>query len=109
MKSWVLGIEDYRPLLEQVEAIVRGLSSEYVIYAMPSHSLLACHGKQPGDPQKGAEIVVDLVRGEGSAKGKEFPRFLLLGRDCYEQVKEKLEKALLVIEEWKEATQSTDF
>lgn len=69
----------------------------------------AYHGKQPGDSQEGAEIIVDLVRGKGSAKGKEFLRFLLLGKDCYELVKEELEKAVLNIEEWKEVTQSTDF
>lgn len=70
---------------------------------------LAYNGKQPGDPLKGVEIVVDVVRGEASAVGKAFPTVLALGSDCYNVVKSESEATLLALEEWKDVTTSTDF
>lgn len=69
----------------------------------------AYNGKQPGDPLKGVEVMVDVVRGEGTAVGKPFPLALSLGSDCYAVVKTESEKALEQGELWKEVSQSTDF
>ncbi len=52
---------------------------------------------------------MDLVRGEGSAKGKQFPRIPALGSDCYNKIRDETEKTLQTLEEWKEVTKSTDF
>lgn len=65
--------------------------------------------KRPGDLKKAVEVMVDLVRGEGTAKGKAFPRELVLGGDCYDAVKDELQKSLRDMEEWKEVICSTDF
>ena len=70
---------------------------------------LAYNGKQPGDPLKGVDVVVDVVRGEASAVGKEFLPVLALGSDCYGVVKCESEATLLALEEWKDVTTSTDF
>ncbi|KAF5363706.1 hypothetical protein D9756_001124 [Leucocoprinus leucothites] len=90
--AWVPRIEDYRAMSEKADA-----------------ALQAYNGKQPGDPNKAVEIIVDLLRGEGLAKGREFPTSLALGTDCYNVVKEESERALKNLEEWKDVTQSTDF
>ncbi|KAH7903354.1 hypothetical protein BJ138DRAFT_160743 [Hygrophoropsis aurantiaca] len=72
-------------------------------------ALVAYNGKQPGDPNKGVEIMIDVVKGEGEEKGKAFPTVLALGSDCYNGVKEASEKTLSRLEEWKDLTISTDF
>ncbi|KAJ3744955.1 hypothetical protein DFH05DRAFT_1613462 [Lentinula detonsa] len=58
------------------------------------------HGNQPGDPVKAVELVVDVVRGEGKAKGKKFPRYLPLGSNAGQAIKEKTEIMKSVLEEW---------
>jgi len=65
-------------------------------------------GHQPGDPTKGAEAVVDIVKGEGIVSGKTLPISIALGTDCYETIKASSNAALLRLEEWKELTISTD-
>ncbi|RDB30241.1 hypothetical protein Hypma_007082 [Hypsizygus marmoreus] len=85
-------IVDYKPMTDKVNA-----------------ALEAYNGKQPGDPLKGVEVVVDVVRGEGVAAGKAFPTVLNLGTDCYDVVKSECEATLARLEDWKEVTTSTDF
>lgn len=48
--------EDYKPLCEAVFSSSR-----------------ATEGKQTGDPVKGVNRIIDIVKGEGFAAGKEFP------------------------------------
>ncbi|KAJ6555944.1 hypothetical protein B0H19DRAFT_1151607 [Mycena capillaripes] len=72
-------------------------------------ALLAYDGKQPGDPVKGVEMVIDIVRGEGLAAGKAFPTSVALGRDCYKVVKAEAEAVLARLEEWRPLSESTDF
>jgi hypothetical protein len=71
--------------------------------------MTAYNGKQPGDPQRAAEIIIDLVKGEGVGKGKTVPTVFTLGSDAYEFVKAATEKTLSRLEEWKDVTSSTDF
>lgn len=52
---------------------------------------------------------MDLVRGEGGAKGKPFPKELPLGGDCYDAVKNELQKVLQDMDEWKEIICITDY
>ena len=70
---------------------------------------LAYNGKQPGDPKKGVQVIIDVVHGEGAAAEKEFPTVVALGSDCYSVVKAVSEKTLARLEEWKEVSFSTDF
>lgn len=63
---------------------------------------------QSGDPKKGVAIVVDLVRKEGTAKGKTIPVRMPLGPDGYEVIKNKCDKTIRILEEWKDVISSTD-
>ena len=63
---------------------------------------------QPGDPVKLVEIILDLVRQEGIAEGREVPLRLPLGIDCYDDIKAKCEETLKVLREWEDVCRSTD-
>lgn len=65
-------------------------------------------GRQPGDVAKGVKVIVDLVRGEGVATGREVPFRIPLGSDCLETVKETCEETLRVLGGWEEVIRSTD-
>jgi len=62
------------------------------------------NGQQPGDAQKSASHVVGVVKGEGLAKDKKFLTTLVLGADIWELAKEKANKGLKVLEEWRQAS-----
>ena len=55
------------------------------------------------------ELRIDLVKGDGAAKGKAMPLKMPMGMDCYMVIKGKCVEMLKVLEEWKDAIQSTDF
>ncbi len=61
----------------------------------------AYNTNQPGDPKKGVQVMLDVVRGEGVAQGKEFPKSLLLGSDCFGSVQKQLDDYLKLQSEWK--------
>ncbi|KAK7692558.1 hypothetical protein QCA50_004188 [Cerrena zonata] len=65
--------------------------------------------KQPGDPKKGVNVMIDIIKGEGGATGREFPTVVALGSDCYEGVKAICNKTLENLEVWKDLSTSTDF
>ncbi|THU86770.1 NAD(P)-binding protein [Dendrothele bispora CBS 962.96] len=87
-------ISDYKEVTEEYERALQ----EY-------------NGKQPGDPIRGCQVILDLVRDEGIVKGKgaAVPTNLQLGSDTYNTVKPILEKHIKVMEDWKDVTLSTDF
>ncbi|KIW90300.1 uncharacterized protein Z519_08944 [Cladophialophora bantiana CBS 173.52] len=60
---------------------------------------------QPGDPAKGAKVIVDVLTG---ATGKEIPLRLALGADAYRIIRGKCEETIKGLDEWKEITSSTD-
>lgn len=64
---------------------------------------------QPGDPVKLVEIILDLVRKEGVAQGKQVPLRIPLGVDVFDDMKAKCEETLALLEDWKDVIQSTDF
>ncbi|KAJ3515673.1 hypothetical protein NLJ89_g1610 [Agrocybe chaxingu] len=72
-------------------------------------ALQAYNGKQPGDPLKGVAVIADVVKGEGGAAGKPFPRSLALGTDCYTGAKQSSLDAIERLEAWKEVSFSTDY
>ncbi|KAL0576111.1 hypothetical protein V5O48_005858 [Marasmius crinis-equi] len=88
----VARIPDYQELTEKSEA-----------------ALQAYNGKQPGDPKRGVEVILDLLHGQGLAKDKPFPTSIQFGSDCYNTAKDHCEAALANLEEWKEVSHSTDF
>lgn len=64
---------------------------------------LAADGKQPGDPEKAAEILIALSATE------QVPVHLYLGADAYNRVAAKLSDMQQELEQWKETTISADF
>jgi len=68
----------------------------------------AYNHSQPGDPKKGVNVMVDIIKGEGVAKDKEFTPVVLLGSDCYNGVRSILTKAIAKFDEWKDISISTD-
>ena len=64
---------------------------------------------QSGDPKKGVDIMIDLVKGEGAFKGKEVPERLPLGKDAVDIIRLKCEKTLKILNEWEGVSSSTDF
>jgi len=66
-------------------------------------SYLAANGKQPGDPAKASEILIELVESEKS------PLHLYLGKDAYNRASDKLKTLQVELEQWKETTISADF
>ncbi|ESK86994.1 short chain dehydrogenase [Moniliophthora roreri MCA 2997] len=66
-------------------------------------------GKQRGDPEKAVQLIVDVVKGEGSAAGRSWPLYLPLGADAVEAVKEKCERMMSVVDEWRDLTSNLDF
>lgn len=66
-------------------------------------------GTQQGDPARFAEVVVDLVKGQGFAEGKEVPTKLLMGSDVCTFRSAWLEKEKAVNEEWRALTGNTNF
>lgn len=66
------------------------------------------NGNQSGDPQKAVSIMIDVVKGEGVAKGKEMPERLPLGRDVLGKIRDKYTGYLEVCREWQGVITSTD-
>jgi len=66
-------------------------------------------GTEKGDPDKAMEVVVDVVRGEGVAKGRPWPGYLVLGEDAERDVRDKCNKVLGVLGEWKDVSCSVNF
>ena len=64
---------------------------------------------QPGNPVKLVEIVIDLVRKEGIADGKEVPLRMPLGVNVFDDVKAKCEETLGLLDEWRDVIRSADF
>lgn len=64
---------------------------------------LAADGKQPGDPEKAAEIFMELAQLE------QPPLHLYLGQDAYVRASAKLVSMAEEIETWKATTISADF
>ncbi|CAL1699731.1 unnamed protein product [Somion occarium] len=68
----------------------------------------AVNGNQPGDPELTVNAVIDIVKGEGLAKGKAFPTVVSLGGSGYDIVGGAC-TGLVGLETWKDLTSSVDF
>lgn len=62
----------------------------------------------PGDPAKAMRLLVEVVRGEGRAKGKNWPLYLPLGGLAEDAIKEKTKKILGVLDEWGDIIRDLD-
>jgi NAD(P)-dependent dehydrogenase (short-subunit alcohol dehydrogenase family) len=63
----------------------------------------AMAGKQIGDPDRGAQAILDLVRAD------EPPIHLLLGTDALRRAREKVDAIIEEMDRWEDVTRGTDF
>ncbi|KAF9230336.1 hypothetical protein BU15DRAFT_91135 [Melanogaster broomeanus] len=68
----------------------------------------AISGKQPGDPDKAMRAVVEVVCGEGRAKGREWPLYLVLGKDAQEDIGNKCARMIRHLGEWGNVIRNVD-
>ncbi|KIJ62302.1 hypothetical protein HYDPIDRAFT_176618 [Hydnomerulius pinastri MD-312] len=68
----------------------------------------AADGKQPGDPVKAMNAVVDVVRGEGVAAGREWPLYLVLGKDAERDIRNKCARMIRHLDEWGDVVRGVD-
>ena len=66
------------------------------------------NGTQVGDILKGVAFIVDAVKGEGWAEGKEVPFRLVLGTDGLKTVMVKAREVIALCEKWGDDFSSTD-
>ena len=52
---------------------------------------------------------MDVVRGEGLAKGRPWPGYLILGADAEVDVRTKCKKVLDVLDQWADVTRGVNF
>ena len=64
--------------------------------------------KQLGDAKKGGNAIIDIVTGEGLAAGLGFSPTVLLGSDCYRDVRGILAGSIERMDKWKKLSCSTD-
>ncbi|KKK23488.1 hypothetical protein P175DRAFT_0529381 [Aspergillus ochraceoroseus IBT 24754] len=82
------------------EAITRGVFDTFQNAA----------GKERGDARKGAARIVDIVRGENGAAGREWPRTAAvpLGQDAVDRIRTSCEETLRMLSEWEDVVTGTD-
>ncbi|KIM81166.1 hypothetical protein PILCRDRAFT_8866 [Piloderma croceum F 1598] len=66
-------------------------------------------GSQKGDPDKAMEVVVDVVRGEGKAKGRPWPLYLALGDDADANIRQRSMNLLKHMDQWGDVIKSVNF
>jgi hypothetical protein len=65
-------------------------------------------GNQAGDPKKGVECAIDLVKGENGTAGKEWPNQLPLGSDAVAAIRKKCEDTLQQLKTWEDLSIKSD-
>lgn len=68
---------------------------------------MALDQNQPGDPYLGSVRIVDAVRSEGDAAGKELPFLLPLGQDAIDILRARSQMMLSTCNEWETFAQKT--
>ncbi|OLN81705.1 putative oxidoreductase YusZ [Colletotrichum chlorophyti] len=86
-----------------VDAYSQGAAAEY------KNLLDVANNNQPGDPIKGARVVVDVMTKSGAAEAREIPIRLALGTDCMAGIREKCKNTMALLNEWEPISASTDF
>ncbi|KAL2128019.1 hypothetical protein VTI74DRAFT_9839 [Chaetomium olivicolor] len=61
----------------------------------------AIDGNERGDVQKGVELMVDVIRGEGCASGRKIPPRLPIGDDAVRVIEGTCHNMLKVIDAWR--------
>ncbi|KAL1623599.1 hypothetical protein SLS56_008239 [Neofusicoccum ribis] len=64
--------------------------------------------RQPGDPAKGARVIVDALTKRGRCEGRTLPARLALGSDAVKMIGDVLERNRRDLEEWADIVSKTD-
>lgn len=68
----------------------------------------AMHQKQPGDPRKARDRIVDMVRSEGKAAGRNLPPRFPVGPDAVMKIRGNCSKKMEICEEWEAFSANTN-
>ncbi|KAK0614883.1 hypothetical protein B0T17DRAFT_619732 [Bombardia bombarda] len=82
-------IDDYLPLYSKVWGITSGEAP-----------------KLPGDIAKLPGAIIDVIKGEGLAKGRPFPVRVVLGPDSLDAIRQKCNEQLQLCDTWEDMTLS---
>ncbi|KAH9476306.1 putative oxidoreductase YusZ [Psilocybe cubensis] len=66
-------------------------------------------GTEKGDPDKAVKAIIEVVTGEGRAKDRPWPNYLILGEDAEADVRNKCRRWLTVLDEWSDVTRAVNF
>ncbi len=66
------------------------------------------NNNQPGDVEKGAKVIVDILTHSGVAEGRDIPVRVALGSDATPFIINKCKETEKLLNEWKEVTTTTD-
>ena len=72
------------------------------------NALRAYDGNQPGDPVKGAKIIVEALTGTGRCEGRKLPARLALGNDAVKYIGGVMDGNRKQLDEWAELVSMTD-
>ncbi|KAL8673533.1 MAG: hypothetical protein Q9224_007522 [Gallowayella concinna] len=64
--------------------------------------------KQPGDPKKGAKIIVEALTGTGRCVGRSLPPRLALGNDAVQYIRSVMQTNSQHLDEWADLVSTTD-
>ena len=71
-------------------------------------ALEAYNGKQPGDPKKGAKIIVEALTGTGRCVGRKLPPRLALGNDAVKCIGGVIDTNKKYLDEWADLVCATN-
>lgn len=83
--------DDYRPLFDNVFGPKSGIPSS---------------AKAPSDIAKICEAIIDVIKGEGLAKGRPAPVRVVLGPDSMDAIRQKCHEQLKLLDDWEDVSLS---
>ncbi|KAL4085616.1 hypothetical protein PRIC1_014952 [Phytophthora ramorum] len=89
-------IPDYLPITKSLHNRITRVNTE------------ATEAKQPGDPAKGAQVIVEVLTKSGRCAGKTIPSRMLLGKDAVKIGDGVLTENRLEFDQWAALASSTD-
>ncbi|KAI1749772.1 serine 3-dehydrogenase [Xylaria castorea] len=85
-----------------IEDLVEGVDP--TLKALDAYNL-----KQPGDPEKAAQLIVEALTESGRCTGRKLPRRLLVGKDAYKIVNQHIEAHQDNWRIWENLATETDY
>ncbi|OIW24053.1 NAD(P)-binding protein [Coniochaeta ligniaria NRRL 30616] len=69
----------------------------------------AVDGRQPGDVERAARVIVDVLTKEGVARGRDIPVRLPLGSDTIKQIRKRIGEYEARVREWEDVARLVDY